>query len=196
MRSVPLAATEVSFSFDVGNGPVEIVVRAPSPLNDDQWHRVTAERNVKQASLQVDRLPQKVRKAPTEGHTRLELYSQLFVGESWWSNGDFPLCPLNELLPWKAWWSPTGGLYKGSNWTSYSSHRQEKKKIKTWETQILFHDPILCGLGLFYRITGLQDISEVSDQYKSKCVILELCEIFDGPGDSLIFCGTGFVCRS
>lgn len=81
MFSVPPAATEVSFSFDVGNGPVEIVVRSPSPLNDDQWHRVTAERNVKQASLQVDRLPQQVRKAPTEGHTRLELYSQLFVGE-------------------------------------------------------------------------------------------------------------------
>lgn len=79
--SAPAAATEVSFSFDVGNGPVEIVVRSPSPLNDDQWHRVTAERNVKQASLQVDRLPQQVRKAPTEGHTRLELYSQLFVGE-------------------------------------------------------------------------------------------------------------------
>ncbi|XP_012517535.1 PREDICTED: contactin-associated protein-like 2 [Propithecus coquereli] len=74
------SATEVSFSFDVGNGPVEIVVRSPSPLNDDQWHRVTAERNVKQASLQVDRLPQQIRKAPTEGHTRLELYSQLFVG--------------------------------------------------------------------------------------------------------------------
>uniref|UniRef100_A0A8C2UK34 Contactin associated protein 2 n=1 Tax=Chinchilla lanigera TaxID=34839 RepID=A0A8C2UK34_CHILA len=74
------SASEVSFSFDVGNGPVEIVVRSPSPLNDDQWHRVTAERNVKQASLQVDRLPQQIRKAPTEGHTRLELYSQLFVG--------------------------------------------------------------------------------------------------------------------
>lgn len=81
MLSASPAATEVSFSFDVGNGPVEIVVRSPTPLNDDQWHRVTAERNVKQASLQVDRLPQRTRKAPTEGHTRLELYSQLFVGE-------------------------------------------------------------------------------------------------------------------
>ncbi|NXR33667.1 CNTP2 protein, partial [Zosterops hypoxanthus] len=74
------SATEVSFSFDVGNGPVEIVVRSPNPLNDDQWHRVNAERNVKQASLQVDQLPLEVRKAPTEGHTRLELYSQLYVG--------------------------------------------------------------------------------------------------------------------
>ncbi|NWZ95909.1 CNTP2 protein, partial [Nesospiza acunhae] len=74
------SATEVSFSFDVGNGPVEIVVRSLNPLNDDQWHRVNAERNVKQASLQVDQLPVEVRKAPTEGHTRLELYSQLYVG--------------------------------------------------------------------------------------------------------------------
>ncbi|NWX04926.1 CNTP2 protein, partial [Caloenas nicobarica] len=74
------SATEVSFSFDVGNGPVEIVVRSPNQLNDDQWHRVNAERNVKQASLQVDQLPMEVRKAPTEGHTRLELYSQLYVG--------------------------------------------------------------------------------------------------------------------
>lgn len=75
------AAAEVSFSFDVGNGPVEIVVRSPTQLNDDQWHRVNAERNVKQASLQVDQLPLEVRKAPTEGHTRLELYSQLYVGK-------------------------------------------------------------------------------------------------------------------
>ncbi|XP_039380015.1 contactin-associated protein-like 2 [Mauremys reevesii] len=74
------SAIEVSFSFDVGNGPVEIIVRSPNPLNDDQWHRVIAERNVKQASLRVDQLPQEIRKAPTEGHTRLELYSQLYVG--------------------------------------------------------------------------------------------------------------------
>ncbi|XP_075442861.1 contactin-associated protein-like 2 isoform X1 [Ascaphus truei] len=72
--------TEVSFSFDVGNGPVDLIIRSPTPLNDDQWHRVRAERNVKEASLQVDQLPLQMRKAPTQGHTRLELYSQLFVG--------------------------------------------------------------------------------------------------------------------
>ncbi|KAF7247748.1 Contactin-associated protein-like 2, partial [Varanus komodoensis] len=76
------AATDVSFSFDVGNGPVEIIVRSPSALNDNQWHRVLAERNVKEASLQVDQLPKETRKAPTEGHTRLELYSQLYVAIS------------------------------------------------------------------------------------------------------------------
>lgn len=72
--------TEVSFSFDVGNGPVEVIVRSSTTLNDDQWHFVKAERNIKEATLQIDQLPPEVRKAPTQGHTRLELYSQLYVG--------------------------------------------------------------------------------------------------------------------
>ncbi|XP_026537710.1 contactin-associated protein-like 2 [Notechis scutatus] len=74
------SATDVSFSFNVGNGPVEIIVKSLHLLTDDQWHRVIAERNVKEASLQVDQFPREIRKAPTEGHTRLELYSQLYVG--------------------------------------------------------------------------------------------------------------------
>ncbi|XP_015679165.1 contactin-associated protein-like 2, partial [Protobothrops mucrosquamatus] len=74
------SATDVSFSFNVGNGPVEIIIKSPHPLTDDQWHQVIAERNVKEASLQVDQFPREIQKAPTEGHTRLELYSQLYVG--------------------------------------------------------------------------------------------------------------------
>uniref|UniRef100_W5LQ93 Contactin associated protein 2 n=3 Tax=Astyanax mexicanus TaxID=7994 RepID=W5LQ93_ASTMX len=72
--------TVVSFSFDVGNGPVELNVHSPTPLNDDQWHRVSAERNVKEAILQLDQQYKEVRPAPAQGHTRLELYSQLYVG--------------------------------------------------------------------------------------------------------------------
>ncbi|KAI2649037.1 Contactin-associated protein-like 2 [Labeo rohita] len=72
--------TAVSFSFDVGNGPVELNVHSPTPLNDDQWHRVSAERNTKEAILQLDQKYKEVRPAPTQGHTRLELYSQLYVG--------------------------------------------------------------------------------------------------------------------
>uniref|UniRef100_A0A8B9JT74 Contactin associated protein like 2b n=1 Tax=Astyanax mexicanus TaxID=7994 RepID=A0A8B9JT74_ASTMX len=77
--------TVVSFSFDVGNGPVELNVHSPTPLNDDQWHRVSAERNVKEAILQLDQQYKEVRPAPAQGHTRLELYSQLYVGKpaSW-----------------------------------------------------------------------------------------------------------------
>ncbi|XP_044517258.1 contactin-associated protein-like 4 isoform X5 [Gracilinanus agilis] len=70
---------EVTFSFDVGNGPFEVVVQSPTHLNDNQWHYVRAERNIKEASLQVDQLPQKSQPAPVDGHILLQLNSQLFV---------------------------------------------------------------------------------------------------------------------
>lgn len=75
------APREVAFSFDVGNGPCEVTVRAPGPLNDDRWHLVRAERNIKEAWLQVDLLPPGTHTAPEDGHMRLQLNSQLFVGE-------------------------------------------------------------------------------------------------------------------
>ncbi|XP_019942993.2 contactin-associated protein-like 2a isoform X2 [Paralichthys olivaceus] len=71
----------VSFSFDVGNGPQELTVHSATPLNDDQWHRVMAERNVQEAVLQVDQTYRASRLAPAQGHTRLELFSQLYVGK-------------------------------------------------------------------------------------------------------------------
>ncbi|XP_053555934.1 contactin-associated protein-like 4 [Bombina bombina] len=74
------SSTDVAFSFDVGNGPFEVIVQSPTHLNDNQWHFVKAERNVKEASLQVDSLPQKTYITPSDGHIRLQLYSQLFIG--------------------------------------------------------------------------------------------------------------------
>ncbi|XP_075386221.1 contactin-associated protein-like 4 [Tenrec ecaudatus] len=74
------APTEVAFSFDVGNGPCELMVRAPGPLNDNRWHHVHAQRNTKEASLQVDLLPPTAQAAPADGHVLLQLNSQLFVG--------------------------------------------------------------------------------------------------------------------
>lgn len=76
-----LAPTEVTFSFDVGNGPCELTIQSPTPFNDNRWHHVRAERNVKGASLQVDQLPQKTQSTPADGHVRLQLNSQLFIGE-------------------------------------------------------------------------------------------------------------------
>uniref|UniRef100_A0A8C7ZET9 Contactin associated protein 2 n=1 Tax=Oryzias sinensis TaxID=183150 RepID=A0A8C7ZET9_9TELE len=70
----------VSFSFDVGNGPVDLTVHSAAPLNDDQWHQVMAERNVKEAVLLLDQTYRTSRPAPAQGHTRLELFSQLYVG--------------------------------------------------------------------------------------------------------------------
>ncbi|NXN24889.1 CNTP4 protein, partial [Nycticryphes semicollaris] len=72
--------SEVVFSFDVGNGPSEVTVQSLTSLNDNQWHYVKAERNIKEATLQVDRLPQRSHGAPPDGHIRLQLNSQLFVG--------------------------------------------------------------------------------------------------------------------
>uniref|UniRef100_A0A8D1BD00 Contactin-associated protein-like 3 n=1 Tax=Sus scrofa TaxID=9823 RepID=A0A8D1BD00_PIG len=73
------APAEVTFSFDVGNGPCEVTVPSPTPFNDNRWHHVKAERNIKEASLQVDQLPRQTQPAPADGHARLQLNSQLFV---------------------------------------------------------------------------------------------------------------------
>lgn len=81
LTPTPAAPTVVSFSFDVGNGPVELTVHSATPLNDDQWHRVMAERNVKEAVLQLDQTYRASQLAPAQGHTRLELFSQLYVGK-------------------------------------------------------------------------------------------------------------------
>ncbi|KAK1797512.1 hypothetical protein P4O66_000805 [Electrophorus voltai] len=70
----------VTFSFDAGDGPAVLSVKSPVPLNDRQWHWVRAERNVKEASLQVDQLPLRFLQAPADAHLRLQLNSQLFVG--------------------------------------------------------------------------------------------------------------------
>uniref|UniRef100_A0A8P4GQ38 Contactin associated protein-like 5a n=1 Tax=Dicentrarchus labrax TaxID=13489 RepID=A0A8P4GQ38_DICLA len=70
----------VTFSFDVGNGPAVLSVKSHLPLNDRQWHYVRAERNVKEASLQVNQLPLRFLDAPADGHRHLRLSGQLFVG--------------------------------------------------------------------------------------------------------------------
>lgn len=77
----PPASTRVVFSLDVGDGPLEVRVESSVPLNDDRWHRVRAERNVREASLRLDALPAARRGAPADGHLHLQLNSQLFIGE-------------------------------------------------------------------------------------------------------------------
>uniref|UniRef100_A0A3P9CS23 Contactin-associated protein-like 4 n=1 Tax=Maylandia zebra TaxID=106582 RepID=A0A3P9CS23_9CICH len=74
------SSMEVVFSFDVGNGPLDVRVKTSLPLNDSRWHRVQAERNVKEASLRVDNFPAATHEAPTDGLMHLQLNSQLFIG--------------------------------------------------------------------------------------------------------------------
>lgn len=76
------APSTVAFSFDVGSGPLVLTVKSHVPLNDKQWHHVRAERNVKEASLQVDQLPLRFLEAPHDGHARLQLNGQLFIGRT------------------------------------------------------------------------------------------------------------------
>ncbi|KAK5859349.1 hypothetical protein PBY51_020912 [Eleginops maclovinus] len=72
----------VSFSFDVGGERVELSVRSPLRLNDDQWHHLEAEKNIKEALLQLDGQHSEIRPMPPHGHTKLEFYSELYVGAS------------------------------------------------------------------------------------------------------------------
>ncbi|KAK2822754.1 hypothetical protein Q5P01_022819 [Channa striata] len=74
------SSTQVVFSFDVGNGPLEVRVESSVPLNDNRWHRVRAERNIKEATLRLDDLPAAAQEAPADGHFHLQLNSQLFIG--------------------------------------------------------------------------------------------------------------------
>ncbi|XP_062861472.1 contactin-associated protein-like 5 [Trichomycterus rosablanca] len=70
----------VTFTFDAGYGPAVLNLKSPVPLNDRQWHWVRAERNVKEASLQVDQMPVRFLEPQTHTHIRLQLNNQLFVG--------------------------------------------------------------------------------------------------------------------
>ncbi|XP_075385400.1 contactin-associated protein-like 5 isoform X1 [Tenrec ecaudatus] len=80
MRLEISSPSEITFVTDVGKGPLELIVQSPSPLNDNQWHYIRAESNLKETSLQVDSLPRRVRENSEEGHFRWQLSSQLFVG--------------------------------------------------------------------------------------------------------------------
>ncbi|KAK7944742.1 hypothetical protein WMY93_000470 [Mugilogobius chulae] len=70
----------VSFSFGLGSSQIEIVVRSPSPLNDDQWHRVELEKNQKEATVRLDGQHRESRSLP-QGNSRPEVYTQLILGK-------------------------------------------------------------------------------------------------------------------
>lgn len=79
--SYSLGSSVVSFSFALGSTRMEINVRSPGPLNDNQWHRVEAEKNLKEAVLQLDGQHREARAMP-QGNNKVEIYTQLIVGKS------------------------------------------------------------------------------------------------------------------
>ncbi|KFO97548.1 Contactin-associated protein 1, partial [Calypte anna] len=71
---------DVVFAYDIGNGDENLTVRSDVPWNDDEWHQVKAELNVKLARLRVDKLPWVVRPAPPQSFVHLEFDRPLYVG--------------------------------------------------------------------------------------------------------------------
>ncbi len=70
-------------------------------------HRVEAERNIKEAVLRLDKVHREARSAPPQGHTHLQLFSQLFVGKQFGRCLEnrslvelFYLCNLIYLIPY------------------------------------------------------------------------------------------------
>ncbi|XP_070535505.1 contactin-associated protein-like 2 isoform X2 [Ptychodera flava] len=74
-----LSPNVVQFSYNVGNGRVELKSESNTPLNDNDWHTVKISRNMKEASLQVDTSSPTVI-AAQKGHYKLNLSGHLYVG--------------------------------------------------------------------------------------------------------------------
>ncbi|XP_043856724.1 contactin-associated protein 1 [Dromiciops gliroides] len=74
---------DVVFAFDVGNGDENLTVHAEDmEFNDDEWHLVRAEINVKLARLRVDHRPWEIRPMPLQTYIWLEYEQPLTVGSA------------------------------------------------------------------------------------------------------------------
>ncbi|CAK6974784.1 contactin-associated protein-like 4 [Scomber scombrus] len=162
------SSTQVVFSFDVGNGPLEVHVESNIPLNDNRWHRVRAERNVKEASLRLDELPAATQEAPADGHFHLQLNSQLFIGGTASRQKGFRGCirslQLNGVtLDLEERAKITPGVRPGcpGHCSSYGSLCQNQGRCV--ERASGFHCD--CGLSAF---TGVFCHTEVSASFKSE----------------------------
>ncbi|RXM35586.1 Contactin-associated protein 1, partial [Acipenser ruthenus] len=74
------STTELLFIFSVGDGIINATLKSPTPLNDDQWHFVKAEINVKMARIKVDEQPWVVRRFPSQSYVNLVFTKPLLVG--------------------------------------------------------------------------------------------------------------------
>lgn len=74
------ATTEVVFIFMVGDGIRNVTLRTTKPLNDNEWHYVEAEINVKMARLKVDFYPPAIHKFPGQTFITMQFTQPLLVG--------------------------------------------------------------------------------------------------------------------
>ncbi|KAG9350159.1 hypothetical protein JZ751_026512 [Albula glossodonta] len=73
------STTNLLFVFMVGDGIINVTLRSPMPLNDDEWHFVQAEINVKGARLKVDYQPWAVRQFPGQTSVTMKFTQPLLV---------------------------------------------------------------------------------------------------------------------
>uniref|UniRef100_A0A3Q3KKR4 Contactin associated protein 1 n=1 Tax=Mastacembelus armatus TaxID=205130 RepID=A0A3Q3KKR4_9TELE len=70
----------LAFVFMVGDGILNVTLRSPVPLNDNEWHFVQAEINVKLARIKVDYQPWAVRRFPGQTFVTMKFSHPLLVG--------------------------------------------------------------------------------------------------------------------
>ncbi|XP_053217891.1 contactin-associated protein 1 [Podarcis raffonei] len=71
---------DLVFIYDIGNGDENLTVHRDMPYNDNEWHEVRVEINVKLARMRVDRMPWVVRAAPPQTFIHMNLTKPLYVG--------------------------------------------------------------------------------------------------------------------
>ncbi|XP_069808570.1 contactin-associated protein 1 isoform X2 [Dendropsophus ebraccatus] len=73
---------DLVFIYDIGNGHENVTVKHPFPLNDNEWHEVKAEMNVKLARLKVDKMPWVIRNFPLQTYLNTSYDRPLYVGSA------------------------------------------------------------------------------------------------------------------
>lgn len=74
------ATNNLVFIFMVGDGIINVTLQSPVPLNDNEWHFVQAEINVKLARIKVDYQPWAVRHFPGQTFVTMKFTHPLLVG--------------------------------------------------------------------------------------------------------------------
>lgn len=77
-----LGTHNLLFIFMVGDGILNVTLKSPVPLNDNEWHFVQAEINVKLARIKVDWQPWTVRRFPGQTFVTMKFTQPLLVGKS------------------------------------------------------------------------------------------------------------------
>lgn len=86
----------------VGDGILNVTLKSPVPLNDNEWHFVQAEINVKLARIKVDYQPWAVRRFPGQTFVTMKFTHPLLVGRLFdisdrkWTGLQF-ICPFGKV---------------------------------------------------------------------------------------------------